>query len=123
MLAVSRRGEWTPWLNFFLDAVTAACAKSADTIGRLLKLRDMFRRRIAESGGSARYSLIADRLFFSPVTSAPETAALLQVSYPAAQNALVRLEQLGIVSSLDYTSHPKRYISTPVLEITDPMPS
>lgn len=123
MLAVSKRGAWTDWLVFFLEAVTAACAKSADTIGRLLTLRDKFRRQIAESGGSARYAVIADRLFFSPVTSAPEAAALLQVSYPAAQNALTRLENLGIVSSLDYTSHPKRYISTPVLDITDPVVS
>jgi Fic family protein len=123
MLAVSQRGAWNEWLVFFFDAVTAACAKSADTIGRLLSLRDQFRRQIAESGGSARYSVIADRLFHSPVTSAPEAASLLQVSYPAAQNALARLEKLGIVSSLDYTSHPKRYISTPVLDITDPVAS
>ncbi|MCG6113730.1 MAG: Fic family protein [Mesorhizobium sp.] len=123
MLAVSKKGAWTEWLVFFLDAVTAACGKSAETIGRLLTLRDQFRQKIAESGGSARYAVVADRLFFSPVTSAPEAAALLQVSFPAAQNALARLEKLGIVSSLSYTSHPKRYISTPVLEITDPVAS
>lgn len=121
MLAVSRQGRWTDWLIFFLETVTAACTKAAATIGRLLTLRDQFRRQIAESGGSARYAVIADRLFHSPVTSAPEAATSLQVSYPAAQNALARLEKLGIVASLDYTSHPKRYISTPVLDITDPV--
>lgn len=120
MLAVSRLGAWTDWLIFFLDAVTAACAKAAETIEKLLALRDRFRRQIAESGGSARYSILADRLFASPVMSAPEAATLLQVSYPAAQNALARLESLGIVSGLEYTSHPKRYISAAVLDITDP---
>lgn len=120
MLGVSRHGAWSAWIVFFLEAVTAACAKSADTIGRLLALRDRFRQQIAESGGSARYSIISDRLFSTPVISAPEAATLLQVSYPAAQNALTRLEKLGILTELTYTSHPKRFIATSVLEITDP---
>jgi Fic family protein len=120
MLGVSRSGAWTAWIIFFLEAVIAACAKSADTIGRLLALRDRFRQQIAETGGSARYSIISDRLFSTPVISAPEAATLLQVSYPAAQNALTRLEKLGILTELTYTSHPKRFIATSVLDITDP---
>lgn len=120
MLAVSKKGDWSTWIVFFLEAVAAACAKSADTIERLLTLRDRFRQQIAESGGSARYSIISDRLFSTPVISAPEAATLLQVSYPAAQNALTRLAKLGILTELGYTSHPKRFIATAVLDITDP---
>jgi len=120
MLDVSRYGRWTAWIVFFLDAISNACQRSAETIERLLRLRAEFRQKIADSGGSARYAIIADRLFASPVISAPEAAALLQVSYPAAQNAISKLEKLGILTGLDYTSHPKRFISTSVLDITDP---
>lgn len=120
MLDVSRYGRWTEWIVFFLDAVSNACQRSAETIERLLTLRAEFRQKIADSGGSARYAIIADRLFASPVISAPEAAALLQVSFPAAQNALSKLEKLGILTGLEYTSHPKRFISTSVLDITDP---
>jgi Fic family protein len=121
MLQVSRRGDWNAWIIFFLDAVTASCTKSAETIERLLALRLKFRKQIADSGGSARYATVADHLFSSPVISAPEAATLLGVSYPAAQNALARLEKLGILAGLEYTSHPKRFISTAVLDITDPI--
>jgi Fic family protein len=120
MLDVSRRGEWTLWIVFFLDAVTAACEKAAGTIAQLAALRSEFRERIANARGSARYAIISDRLFSTPVISAPEAATLLKVSYPAAQNALLRLVRLGILSELQYTSHPRRYICTPVLDITDP---
>lgn len=120
MLAVSKQGHWTAWLVFFLNAVISACSKTAETIGRLVALKNEFRQKIAISGGSARYAVIADRLFASPVISAPEAAEFLAVSYPAAQNALGRLVELGILSELQYTSHPKRYICTPVLDITDP---
>ena len=120
MLAVSKHGHWTAWLVFFLNAVISACSKTAETIGRLVALKNEFRRKIAVSGGSARYSAIADRLFTSPVISSPEAAEFLGVSYPAAQNALGKLVELGILYELQYTSHPKRFICTPVLDITDP---
>lgn len=121
MLGVSKHGHWNAWLAYFLNAVISACDKAADTISRLVALKNEFRQKIAVSRGSARYAVISDRLFASPVISAPEAAEFLSVSYPAAQNALTRLVELGILYELQYTSHPKRYICTPVLDITDPV--
>ena len=120
MLAVSRNGDWNAWILFFLETVISACNKSAETINRLVTLKNEFRQKISAAGGSARYAAIADRLFTYPVISAPEAASFLNVSYPAAQNALNRLTQLGILQEIEYTSHPKRFICTPVLDITDP---
>lgn len=121
MLDVSRNGNWNAWIVFFLESVLSACANASETIARLVNLRNDFRQRIANSGGSARYATVSDKLFSSPVISAPQAASLLSVSYPAAQNALSRLVDLQILTELEYTSHPKRYICTQVLDITDPV--
>lgn len=122
MLGVSKNGDWTAWISFFLEAVLSACASASETIRKLSELRGEFRRRISETGGSARYTTIADSLFFSPVITAPQAADMLGVTYPAAQNALRRLADLGILSEIEYTSHPKRFMSIPVLELTDSVP-
>lgn len=119
MLAVSREGLWSDWINFFLEVIEISARSTIETISRLEALRADFRDRIAKSGGSARYATVADALFASPVTTIPQVASLTGVSYPAAQNAVRRLVDLQILTEVDGTSQPKRYISWPVLDASE----
>lgn len=119
MLDVSREGLWSNWINFFLDVIETSARSATATISRLESLRADFRDRISQSGGSARYATVADALFASPVTTIPKVASLIGVTYPAAQNAVRRLIDLRILTEVDQTSQPKRYISWPVIEASE----
>lgn len=131
MLEVSRSGAWTQWIRFFLELVTASCESARDTIAKLERLRDGYRRRIGARRASARLVTLADSLFEVPVMTIPRAATLLSVTYPAAKNAVERLVELRIVDELHRLSmkfdnqqlnlphHPKRFICREVLALSE----
>ena len=119
MLEVSRSGAWTPWLRFFLDVVARSARGATRTIDRLESLRKDFADRISSAGGSARYITVADRLFSTPVITIPRVATIMGVTYPAAQNAVRRLVELGILEELEGSSQPRRFIAWKVIEASE----
>lgn len=122
MLGVSREGAWTAWIEFFLDMVVASCRSASVTISRLERMRREFHQKISDGKGSARYMTLADALFVSPVTTIPKVADLLSVTYPAAKNAVERLVDLGILDEVSGRSNPKRFISWPIVDISEGRP-
>ena len=119
MLAVSREGAWTDWIAFFLEMVTASCRSASSTIRELEAMRSDFRLRISERRSSARVLTIVDDLFARPVTSIPQIANLLGVTYPAAKSAVDRLVELGILDELQTTSNPRRFICWPIVDLSE----
>ena len=122
MLAVSRDGAWTAWIRFFLEMIVASCRSASLTITRLERMRRDFHHKIADGKGSARYMTLADELFVSPVTTIPKVADLLSVTYPAAKNAVERLIALGILDEVSGRSNPKRFISWPIVDVSEGRP-
>ncbi len=119
MLDVSKTGNWTPWIKFFLDLVTQSCNAAQNTFTALEFMRQDFGRKISAAKGSARLVTIANELFISPVISIPETAKKLKVSYPSAKALIERLIELGILKELENTSNPRLYICWQVVDLSE----
>jgi Fic family protein len=119
MLAVSRDGDWTAWIVFFLEMVTLSCRSAFKTFTELESLRQDYRNRISDSKGSARMMTIVDELFISPVISIPQVAERINVTYPAAKMIVDRLLGLGILAELETTSNPKFFFSKQIVDLSD----
>jgi Fic family protein len=119
MLAVSRDGDWTAWIRFFLEMITNSCRAAEATLVALETMRQDFRQRISEVRSSARLMTIVDELFVSPATSVPRIAEKLGITYPAARGAVDRLIEFGILDEVDYTSNPKLFICWPILDLSE----
>lgn len=120
MLAVSRDGAWTEWILFFLEIVRETCSATSTTIGRLIELQTEYRRRLSEAGASSRLNPVLESLFIKPVTDIPSAQVLMGVTYPTAASGIRKLVEYGILQELEFTSHPKRFICSDVISITDP---
>ena len=96
MLGVSRSGNWTEWLLFFLEMVIRSCQSASATLVALQKLRDDFHQKIKEDRSSTRFMTIVDELFVTPVISIPQVVKKLSVTYPAAKYAVDRLRALNV---------------------------
>ena len=130
LLNVSKTGDWTTWIEFFLQLIVASCEKASETIAELERLRNEYRRRISTGRMSARLLMLADHLFMTPVITIPRAAELLGVTYPAAKNAIERLIELEILEELFLASlhvfddptnlphHPKRFICRAVVTLS-----
>lgn len=119
MLGVSRSGNWTEWLLFFLEMVIRSCQSASATLVALQKLRDDFHQKIKEDRSSTRFMTIVDELFVTPVISIPQVVKKLSVTYPAAKYAVDRLRALGILEELDNTSNPRLFICWPVVDLSE----
>lgn len=122
MLNVSRKGDWTSWLLFFLETVNASCKSACQTLSDLETLRQDFKNRIISVGGTARDVAIVDRLFISPVVSIPHVATQLDVTYPSGKAAVDRLIGLGILEEIESTSNPKLFICWPIVHLSEGLP-
>jgi Fic family protein len=116
--AVSKRGEWVPWILFFLRGVSEQARDAVQKSDQLLNLRAGFDARIREHRGSALVHQISDRLFVTPIISIAEMARVFGRTYRGSQLAVSKLVELGIVEET-YTRTSKLYVAREVVRIVD----
>ncbi len=83
LLAVSQKAAWHTWLQFFLRGIVAQATDAFLRSGRLIDLREHYRRRIGAQRGAARTPEIVDLLFTRPVVTISQIAEALGLSYDA----------------------------------------
>ena len=99
LAGVQLREEWQPWIQFFATAVEESVKESIHTASALENLLRRWEERIAElriRSDSAVYRL-PQLLIGRPVVTARQVEAELGVSFPAANNALIKLAEMGIL--------------------------
>lgn len=98
LLHVSQSGEWTPWIDFFLQGVLESSEEAISQANDLLALRQHYHRQFQTGRSSALLIKLIDRLFEAPSTTISAAAELLDVSQQAASNNIRKLEKAGILS-------------------------
>jgi Fic family protein len=91
-----QRLEWPEMIGFVADAIAATVAELDETRKALARLRGIWegRRRFRANSASLR---ALDVLPNYPVITAGRLASLLEVSFPAASNAIGQLQEAGIL--------------------------
>ncbi len=103
--AVSQRGEWRPWVEFFLRGVTEQAGDAATRARRLVALHDRYRALAVAHQLAPSATQLLDRLFTRPVLSVRGAQDLLGISFPGAQKAVDALVREGVLAE---TSGGKR---------------
>ena len=113
---VSTTGEWEPWLEFFLVGVRE---QSEDAISRARALRDLhddYRQRLQAVGASANALQLADELFPSPIVTRRKVADLREVTGAGARLIVEKLEEVGILQSIDDT-RPQLFMADELVDL------
>ena len=117
LLGVSLRGEWEPWLQFFLMAVSAIATDALGRVEELLRVRNLYRERVQSQRTAGSAFELIDRLFELPYMNVPRVQGLLNVSHTAAQRHISRLMAAEILTPVDLRSRPQRYVAQGILDI------
>ena len=112
---VSLAGAWDEWITFFCEALAAQAAESSDRIRDLLAWRDrtLARLQAADVRGTARN--VVEHLIGRPVVTARSVAERHEVSASAANNALRRLSELGIIQEITGGRYARVFAAQEVL--------
>lgn len=115
LLAVSEEGEWNAWLEFFLQGIKEQADEAFSRAKLLLQLRESYRTRFRDAPPSVRQ--LADGIFTEPVVTVSRAATLIDMSYPAANNATDRLNEEGVLRETTGQQRYREFQADDVLEV------
>lgn len=119
LLQVSTDGDFDQWVCFFCRAIKDQAAQTVEKIAALLSFQDKIKQRIRETPIRGVAQEIAEDLIGQPVTTPIYAARHYGVSYPAANQAVARLVELGILRELTGRNYDRVFGSTEVIQIMD----
>jgi len=114
LLKLSTDGDFSSWIRFFASGVNAAAEASLARIDRLLDVRQSLLDRIRAAGSRGGIGLrIVEELIGYPIIDVPYIANRYNVSFQAANQAVARLEALGILRELKERKQKRRIFYAP----------
>lgn len=118
LLAVSQKGDWKGWIDFFLRGVINMATDSLANAKRILELYGKYTNLINKT---ARVSEIVhkllDEMFSSPVIAIPTLSKKWGVQFNSVKKGVSQMEKLGILQELTGKQRNKLYASKELLDI------
>src|SRR5204862_1422391 len=116
--AVSERGSWNDWLEYFLLGVARMSEDALNRATRINELLAKWQKKV--SGESSDNPLrIVELLGSNPFITIKGAAAGLDVAFTTAQRAIERLERAGIVKQVSDAKRDRVYCANALLNILD----
>lgn len=116
---LSMTGDFDRWIAFFCEGIRAQAQASSSKITELLAFQQ---QAIAQAHGSGRRNLsvdIASDLIERPVLTVSAAKRQYDVSFPAANNAVARLVELGLLTEITGKDHDRVFRSDQVVRILE----
>ncbi|MGJ3243097.1 MAG: Fic family protein [Opitutales bacterium] len=110
--AVRDNGDWSSWLAFFLEGVFEVSQQATDTARQILAVREKHRQIITERFGRAAGNgyRLHEYLFQHPILGVNDAQALLETSYPAANNLVRQFNEEGILQEMTGQQRNRRFL-------------
>jgi Fic family protein len=107
---VRAEGDWEAWTDFFLEGVRDTAGNAMETARRLIALFDADQQKIQTLGRSASSTLRVFQAFKArPLLTVGRISERTGLSFPAANQAVARLEALGIVREITGRRRERAY--------------
>jgi Fic family protein len=114
LLSVNEEGTWNEWLEFFLTGIKEQADEAFGRAKLLLRLRESYREQYADAAPSVQ--ALVEAVFVEPVLTVSRGAELIEMTYPAANDAVSRLVEDGV---LEERTGKERYREFQALEVLD----
>ena len=117
--AVRDEGDWEGWVSLFLQGVTEVSIEAAATAKRILVLREDHRRQINDRLGrmAGNGHRVLERLYEKPIVSVEDVRGITQTSVQAANTAVQRLVDLGILKEMTGRARHRRFLYAPYVDL------
>ncbi len=114
--AVRTRGEWVPWLRYFLQGITETATAAGEQAKELHRLREQYRTQMRDKPNALA---LIDQLFVNPYMTIGRAAKLLSKTHPTAKAAISALEHANILREMTGRQWGRFYVCQPILNALD----
>lgn len=115
LLEVNEEGEWNEWLEFFLQGIKEQADEAFSRAKLLLHLREQYQKEYEGARPSVRALLM--EIFTEPVFTISRAAEMIDMSYPAARNAINELEGDGVLRERTGKERYQEFQADEVLDV------
>jgi Fic family protein len=119
LLAVSQRGEWVPWLSFFLRGVAEQSRDAVQRAEALLSLWQRYRAQLQTARASALVLRLIDDLFGRPYLTISQAAERLGVTFRSASLNVGKLVKAGILEELPGRNYGRIFRARAIVEVLE----
>ncbi len=105
LLAVSQKGSWREWIEFFLRGVTIQANSALEQATCLITLNQSYREKLGKKRVPEAALRLVDHIFANPLVIPAKLASEWEMSFPTIMKGVERLAELGI---LEETTHKQR---------------
>lgn len=119
LLAVSQRGIWREWIEFFLDGVAE---QSKDAINRANKVIDLwlsYRQRLQDERQSVSMLKLLDEIVAVPVINYRRAETILSVTSRAARQNVDKLVEVGLLKEVTQRERYKIFVAPEIISILE----
>jgi Fic family protein len=117
LLSVSQTGDFDSWVAFFCEGLQAQADATLERVERLLAYQQQLRDACRERNIRGVASRMAEDLIGNPLLRPSRAAKEYGVSYQAANKAIARLANEGIIEEMTGRRYGRIFRSPGVLEI------
>lgn len=117
LLKVSQESAWDEWIRFFLHGVITQASDAISNIQRLMALKAAYEGKLLERHASGSVTRLMEFLFSNPLITIPAAAGYLKVTYPAAKNAVEKLEEMGVLTERDGKERGRIFVAQEIMDI------
>jgi Fic family protein len=117
LLAVSQKGDWREWIEFFLRGVAVQAQEALEGANQILDLHDKYRAMLGERRVPQAAMRLIEHLFVSPVVSVARLSEIWEMPFPAVQRGVERLAEIGILSEMTGQRRNRLYVAHELLRV------
>jgi Fic family protein len=117
LLGVRLRGEWEEWVEFFLTGVREQARDALATARALVHLQSQYRATLYGRGFTRITPRILDRLFETPVVTAPLIRDQMRVSFNTAQKTIDDLVKAGVLIEATGQRRNRSWVAREIMDI------
>lgn len=117
LLAVSRTGDFDPWVKFFAEAIHDQAMHGVTRIEGLLRFNEEMAQRLTEAKVRGVARDIAASLLGFPFITPAQAAKNHGVTYPPANAAIAKLVDLGILREVTGKSYGRVFVCDQVMNL------
>jgi Fic family protein len=123
--ATRTAGDFEGWVRFFLEGVAQVGLESADTVRKIVLLREKHRDLVlSELGQAAANGLrVLDVLYARPFVSAPAIAEAAGITTTTTNALLDRLQDLDVLVEVTGHKRNRRFVNRAYIRLFDPLPA
>jgi Fic family protein len=118
LLAVSKKGEWKEWIEFFLRGVIQMSESALQNAKKIISLYERYSRLLNTDKKTPEIAhRVLDEVFVSPIVSISGLSKKWDLAYTSVKHGIKSLERLNVMKEISGKARNRLYASEELLRI------